>query len=381
MHTQRIVVSIMLSALLGFGSCGGASLSQPEPRVQRQPANTNSLRIDSLVRVADRPPVDSPNIAVQCANEEACWINTPRILWRSLDGGKTWQEVYRSASDNEVSTYYFISEDVGWSISFQSLSKSQDGGKSWTQLSSPLDYPNGEAWAIWFLSDGITGWLAGGLYRSQTTDELKSGVPPNTKDVMGKKVLEEAIYVTRNGGLSWETQVLPKEIGRILRIKFTNKDQGIAFGERDIYYTVNGGANWQKATLKRACTGKELFSEDYHAAPSNLFILDSATSWISYTDGRVLKSVDGGRTWCDLVVPGRIQFEPESNKPQYFTNLHFESSGHGWGLGWDRFLYETRDGGTNWTRVTSEVRFDSMAFPNKVNGFLVSEAGVFHIHP
>src|SRR6266852_129316 len=106
MHVQRNVLSVMLGALLGSGSCGGASLSHPEPRPQRQTANMNSPRVNSLVRVADRPPVDSPNIAIQCADEEACWINTRTILWRSLDGGKTWQETYRSPAANQVSAYH-----------------------------------------------------------------------------------------------------------------------------------------------------------------------------------------------------------------------------------------------------------------------------------
>src|SRR5438034_1213254 len=100
MNTQRNVLLVMLGTLFGLGSCSGASLSPPEPRPPRQTANANSPTIDSLIRMADRPPVDSSNIAIQCANEEACWIYTRKVLWRSLDSGKTWQEVYRSPADN-----------------------------------------------------------------------------------------------------------------------------------------------------------------------------------------------------------------------------------------------------------------------------------------
>lgn len=97
--------------------------------------------------------------------------------------------------------------------------------------------------------------------------------------------------------------------------------------------------------------------------------------WLAYDDGRILRSTDGGISWCDLVEARKIQFEEGAYK--YFTALHFVNAERGWGLGSDRFLYETSDGGKQWTRVSSEVRIDSMHFPNQTEGFLTSSAGVF----
>ena len=59
--------------------------------------------------------------------------------------------------------------------------------------------------------------------------------------------------------------------------------------------------------------------------------------------------------------------------------MDFEDSSHGWGLGWDRFLYETKDGGKTWSRVTSELRFDDMTLSGRRDVLLISEEGIYRI--
>ena len=142
-----------------------------------------------------------------------------------------------------------------------------------------------------------------------------------------------------------------------------------------VYYTGDGGSHWRSAQFQKSCIGEKYLSDSYDARPAYAEMLNSKIWWISYDDGRLVRSVDGGHTWCDLLPPGGVAFYEAGHK--YFMNLHFENPEHGWGLGWDRFLYETKDGGLSWTRITSQLTFDSMFFLNLRSGLLVSKTSIF----
>jgi photosystem II stability/assembly factor-like uncharacterized protein len=375
---------ILFTAIALLFSAGCNQTRTGTSEVSRdQSVNRRSQSVDlqpqGLIRVGDSPPFDSPALTIQCVDEQTCWINSPRILWQSLDGGKTWQEINRAPKDEDVQSFDFIDGKKGWLIRFDKLYKSEDGGRNWAYRTSPMENLDGDMRSLSFPKDGDIGWLAGGQYRPQTPEELKSGVPNNTKDLSGKRVLEEAIFRTNDIGQTWEKQFASGSWGRIMLIKAINKDQALALGEHNVYFTANGGKNWQRSTFRKNCVAKDFFTEEYEATPVSPFLLDSNTWWLAYGDGRVVKSVDAGRTWCDLVLPRTVMFEDENSIPQYFTNMHFENSDHGWALGWDRFLYESKDGGKHWVRVTSEIRFDSMTFWNRGNGLLISKVGVFRV--
>jgi photosystem II stability/assembly factor-like uncharacterized protein len=374
LQTLFVVVFVQFAVSCG-GSSGqhGISLEQPNNNI----SITNKSAVDGLIRVGDSPAIDSPAVNIQCVSEQTCWVNTPSLVWRSLDGGKKWQEIYRPSQDDHIVACNFVTSNIGWLISSYKILMTQDGGLTWTEKPSPLKYPHGEARSLWFLDDGQTGWVAGGIYRAQTAEELSLGVPPNTKDATRKKVLQEAIYRTTDGGNSWQEQSLQSLVGRIMEVRFLNKSQGIALGERMVYQTTNGGEKWESAIFKKNCIRRTFFDENYEATPSNVFVSSAAGLLLGYNDGRVLKSQDSGRSWCDFIEPRQVQFESGTNEPEYFTDLYFETENRGWGLGWDRFLYQTKDGGRNWTKVTSEVRFESMSFWHNGNGILLSKAGIF----
>jgi Uncharacterized protein related to plant photosystem II stability/assembly factor len=59
--------------------------------------------------------------------------------------------------------------------------------------------------------------------------------------------------------------------------------------------------------------------------------------------GTILVSDDGGRSWRQAATPTRATL----------TALHFIDAKHGWAAGHGGVLLETRDGGTQWTRLGS----------------------------
>ena len=369
---------IAFSAALAISCAADGPKQRATVQLSDNSSQRQLLTVNGLAKIGDAPDFDSPALAIICVDENTCWINSPRKLWRSVDSGKHWQEVYRSRSDeDEIQACHFVSSEYGWRISYHKLFVTHDGGYTWAEQPSPFEYPTGESRSLWFLGQK-TGWIAGGTFRTQTPTELKFGVPNNARDVTGKMVLEQAVFQTTDGGKTWKKQSFQSSggasIGRILRVRFLNDLRGVALGERNFYYTSDGGNHWLRPNLNNNCV-RSKYKSDYDASPANVEMLDARNWWITYDDGRIIRSADGGNVWCDFVQPEEIPFDEAGH--HYFTVLHFDTAAHGWGLGWDRFLYETKDAGKHWTRVSSEIKFDSMDFPNKSNGFLVSHAGIF----
>jgi photosystem II stability/assembly factor-like uncharacterized protein len=372
---------LLVSCALCLTACNRAGNDVARNSLDSAPADESKVsntNIAGLTKVGDLPTADDSASAIHCTSELVCWVNTRNLLWLSVDGGKSWREIYRTPNVEEILNYVFIDAERGWSHSFNNLHRTDDGGKTWAKHESPIDDPKGQLRLLWFLGDGKTGWLAGGRYRDQTNEELKYGVPNNAKDVTGRQVLQETIFRTNDGGKTWQRQALPQNrIGRILRIQFLNEKQGMALGERLAYLTEDGGTNWKPISFNKSCVRKEYLNEDYEASPDNVEMLDSKLFWISYSDGRIVKSEDGGRHWCDMVQPGQIAFESKGHK--LLASMHFDSAEHGWGLGSDRHLYETRDGGKTWTRVSGDLSFNGMTFLGTGRGFLISDKSVYTI--
>ncbi|HEY0761499.1 MAG TPA: hypothetical protein VGD61_03925 [Pyrinomonadaceae bacterium] len=374
------IIGLLMSCVLCFAGCSnaGTTISKDSSNsASSATQNESNTSTPGLSKVGELPLTDRPDFSIDCVNEQVCWLSTQKILWQSVDGGKNWQEIYHTPGDELILGYHFTNAAVGWSFSFSRLYKTEDGGRTWIHESSPLEGPNGEIRSLYFLADGKSGWLAGGLYRDQTKEELKFGVPNNTKDVTGKRVLVEAIFHTADGGKTWQKSLNDGVWGRIRRIQFANEKQGIALGNLAIYRSNDGGVTWNSSELNKSCVRREYVEQDYAISPLTLAMLDFKVIWIGYEDGGVIRSVDGGRHWCDVMSPE--QMATKEAGWELFTAMHFDNAEHGWALGDNRFLYETTDGGKTWSRVNSEIRFHDMKFIGLGRAFLVSDKDVYNL--
>lgn len=375
MIRARLKKSIVYFAAPFFIAC---SSTGDTPKVssadyQLKQAQPTHHAIDGWQRIADVPG-NGDRRGIQCVKDDVCWLYDSKRLWRSLDRGETWTLVNTIDEKEPSLRYHFISGQMGWRYSLENLFGTADGGKTWTARTSPIDSQRGEIRSVWF-NDNQTGWVAGGVYRPLTKEEEKIGVPNNAR--YGDKVVEDAVFRTDDSGQTWNHQpILPRWIGRISAVKFFDMNHGLALGQT-VYYTDDGGNNWKRPNFKTQCVQEKYLSDNYDSSPEYVEMFSSTLWWLSFGDGRIVKSVDGGRSWCDLLHPGKVAFNPAPH--QFFTNLHFDTPKHGWGLGPDRFLYETRDGGASWNRINSEVSFESMSFADATFGLAVSVDGVFRI--
>lgn len=60
------------------------------------------------------------------------------VLFRTQDGGRTWQSVETAPDDDSIKYVHFTSADEGWIVTGYSVHRTHDGGQTWTNV---LSYP------------------------------------------------------------------------------------------------------------------------------------------------------------------------------------------------------------------------------------------------
>jgi len=98
---------------------------------------------------------------------------------------------------------------------------------------------------------------------------------------------------------------------------------------------------------------------------------------LSISDGRVMRSNNSGRSWCDFLFPEEVY--PYNEVNGYFHKLQFFNTDCGLGLKANGELYKTVNGGMSWAKVTSQVNINDMCFLKSGIGFLTSKNGLYKI--
>jgi photosystem II stability/assembly factor-like uncharacterized protein len=314
-------------------------------------------------------PAKGAWIHVQFVNENVCFFSTPSGIWRSADGGRTWEAIHQASDYQEtVMRVQFRDPKLGWMETHNGWYTSEDGGVHWTPFETPLT-SSGRLNGIMFINPEI-GWLAGAALRPPSQEELRPGRVPNVPrdllDDLTGKVLTPAIYRTDDGGKTWAFEKVSSNLGSIEDITFVDSNYGIALSGPEAFHTSDGGKTWIKVRDPQKCVDDR--DGVYEGRPASAYLLGSSFQWIAFDDSRLLKSNNGGQTWteaqpCDQARP---------------VVVHFSSPEHGVGLGSDGSLYETSDAGISWSKADTN-KYDSLSFMGKDRAWLVSERGLFRL--
>ncbi|CAN5219705.1 oxidoreductase [soil metagenome] len=96
-------------------------------------------------------------------------------------------------------------------------------------------------------------------------------------------------------------------------------------------------------------------------------------AWVSGTKGTVGRTIDGGKTWQVLTVPGAEKLDFRDIEAFSDTTATILSIGPGE----DSRIYKTTDGGTSWTlqfrNPDKEAFFDALAFWDETHGLALSD--------
>lgn len=249
----------------------------------------------------------NPNTIYVAAMGDPIKRNEHRGLYRSTDGGLSWQKIL------------FVDEDAG--IIDMVMSSQQPNviyAASWNRirnLQETITYE--EDSKIWKTTDGGDNW-------SQLTQDL----PDNKRSRIGLTISElnpnrlaavyvdstEAllgIYISDNGGASWTETANSSafESGDPLgnfgwyfgKIEFhpADDDQLFLLGV-DMYQSLDGGYTWELCV-------PEWWYYTVHADKHDL-VFDASNNLILGTDGGVYKRMAGSDTWNDIESIPNTQF-------------------------------------------------------------------------
>jgi photosystem II stability/assembly factor-like uncharacterized protein len=197
--------------------------------------------------------------------------------------------------NQKLTSMKLLSPQVGWAASDEKLFWTSDGGDSWKDITPRLNHLSQSISAVSFLDPSV------GFVLLQCGD----GVDPKRDDTCFE------FAATSDGGQAWSI-VHPVIKDRIPQTDFGDWSgfSGVAFLD---------------------------FADSQHG-----WAILKTTSHAGLSDGVMLRTIDGGRTWkqlADGILPMAEQF-------------HFITAKDGWLAGGpDTALYVTHDAGDSWQRV------------------------------
>lgn len=184
----------------------------------------------------------------------------------------------------------FIDEKHGWAMSDHSLYRTTDGGNTWEGL--PQEPETDARFTAFFFVDASRGWLT--AVKHLFSDSYFLGH-------------SSVIMVTDDGGRSWKTQAsFPNEV-KLTEIRFLNKTEGLAVGGQVIdrrpqpyddllvLRTSNGGNEWNNISE----AAKALIQiENESPSDAGQYIEWTKSSVLLLTRfGKIISTTDGGKTW------------------------------------------------------------------------------------
>jgi photosystem II stability/assembly factor-like uncharacterized protein len=289
---------------------------------------------------------NKPAMSLFFVNDLIGYSLHPWIIFRTIDQGQQWTEVYRNNPDStgynfDGNLINFINDKIGWVV----------GSGSWANDSSGA--------GILGTTDGGENWDL--IWKYTNTDEY--GYELNsiqTFETEAWAVGESGLIVKYTEQNQWQLQSAVTDLP-LNDVFFSDELHGwIAGGYFDwnlnenhliLLKTVNGGDTWEE-------------KRDFNYEINDMFFDDSLCGWAVGSDtsgsGIILGTIDGGGNWT-------AQVEDLSGP---LNAIHFKD-GYGWAVGEKGQVLRTEDG-ASWvdqnTGKTYPNKFSlSKNYPNPFN--------------
>jgi len=188
----------------------------------------------------------------------------------------------------------FINETHGWAMTLYSLYRTTDGGKTWERLSQEPE-KDAQLRAFTFV-DELHGWMA--IVKMDSAKSYGLGI-------------SSVIMVTEDGGRSWKLQASYQDEIQINDVRFLNENEGLAVGHKGlengadraeicVLGTSNGGKEWNDISG----AAKAAFRNQWGVANDSGTYLKWTPSWLLMLTqgGRVMSTADRGKTWNTIVI-------------------------------------------------------------------------------
>ena len=209
----------------------------------------------------------------------------------SSAAAQTWTQQTPVPFGWEIDQVHAVSATEMWCVGNQCVVlHTTDTGATWELT----DLATGSLSAVFFLDDGLHGWVAG-----------------------------NGFFHTTDGGTTW---VQDSSWGSILDLHFVNAQDGYACGNGgNTYRTTDGGLTWSYTPVGPITT------------LSSIHFVTAQIGWTASISGEIYKSTDGGVSWSLKASTGAVNLQ----------SVQFVSPTVGWAIGGSSFV-KTTDGGDTW---------------------------------
>lgn len=232
-------------------------------------------------------------------------------VFKTTNGGINWTEQNVSSTTGQYfRNIEFLNENVGFVGTLNSnFYKTTNGGTTWTRVDNIMPYPT-----------AICGLDAVG-----------------TSTVYGCGAWFSPAYVIKStdSGSTWKYIDMSAYATALVEILFINENVGyVSGGDAQgavILKTTNGGESWTQIYRTNE-PGDYIWKMQIFADQNKMFC-----SIESETQGKLLKTLDGGLNWQTKNFPDN-----------YVQAVGFVSETHGWMGGHNSGFMETFDGGNTW---------------------------------
>jgi len=288
-------------------------------------------------------------------SETGWYVNSIGKIFKTVDGGRSWAEqVHRPG------TYWralaFIDRQRGFAGNL-----GPGAVEGFSTVMAPKDFENLNSRVnitdpnlIYETTDGGRTWAP-----SKDPQEGRGGICSMNVfiDRRGRKTVWAGGRVTGPGFIfrwteenGWDSMSLRPHCGMVLDILFLDADTGVVCAATDadpakafasILRTEDGGLSWSEV-YRSTRPGESVWKCSFPTRDVGYATIRSFNPDPKATPRFVVKTVDGGRTWKEILLVDDYHCRPQA--------VAFLTPERGW-VGTTASGFETRDGGASWTRV------------------------------
>lgn len=278
-------------------------------------------------------------------------------LFRSEDGGKSWQSSTTGVPENWVNTTYWVAFDPAvrgrmWSVN--SYTHDLPRPKMWRRQ-DPANYKGG----VCISEDGGKTWRKSntGMDETAATHILLDPKSPPDHRVLYVAAFGRGVYKSTDGGKSWSLQnqgITQKQPfawrlsqasdGTLYLVIARRSEDGNIGNEKDgaLYRSQDGAGHWEPVPLPHGVNGPNGLAID-PKSPRRLYLAAWArASGVHGDGGGIFLSEDGGRNWREIFDRDRhvydVTIDPHDANVLYASG--FESS-----------AWRSQDRGAHWAHV------------------------------
>jgi len=343
--------------------------------------------------------------SIDMINEEVGYLASRDFVYKTIDGGITWNELHPVSVDGGINDLHVADENNLWaSQNNGNVYFSTNGGASWNDV-NPNVINSNKTLGVWANTSGEA-WLVGKYisvlhtsdYGVTWTDQIPAAketmFEPNFYNEFVGMVggSDGTILRTKNSGAKWEPVKFPRDenfyglnmiddkvviAGSSSGKVFLSEDQGDnwtvigqnlgqitdldAFNRFEIavtteagriYQTNDGGVQWN---IVYNSPSDQVNAVDFY---------DHQIGWAVGSNGKILKTNDGGGTWD-------LEYADDRNN---FSDVHILSPNLGWvtSSSFTDTIWHTTNGGQSWASEVLPVKtfWRAISFMNENIGWV-----------